>query len=153
MTASELIILLLVLVSALTINTQLRELEREAEAIDLLKGFEFTSYNLLFDLCSYLRANENFTSIEDAKHGVNQLLEQWCSQINSYAKSWAGHTLVVHIESLLVEEYSGQTVDNHQMRFAGGEGGEKWLVTGELYVEFLGKEILFKANHRIRLAI
>ncbi|RWX73993.1 MAG: hypothetical protein Metus_0018 [Candidatus Methanosuratincola subterraneus] len=63
------------------------------------------------------------------------------------------YSLSVHIESVLVEEYSGQAVDSCQMRFAGKTGDEKWLVTGELYVEFWNEEILFRANHRIKIAI
>ncbi len=129
------------------------ELEREAEAIDLLKSFEFTSYNLLFDLCSYLKAHANFTSLEAANQGIPQLLEQWCSQINSDAKSREVNSPVVRVESLLVEEYSGQQVDSHQMRFAGETGDVEWLVTGNLYVEFWGKGTLFRANYTIRLAI
>lgn len=146
-------VLLLVLVSALAINAQRRELEREAEATDLLKGFEFTSYNLLFDLCGYLKENVNFSSLGEADEGIPRLLEQWCSQINGDAEMEGGYSLVVRIESVSVEEYSGQQADSHQTRFAGETGDERWLVTGKLCVEFWGKEILFRANHTIRLAI
>ncbi|MEN3035002.1 MAG: hypothetical protein ABC537_01745 [Candidatus Methanosuratincola sp.] len=141
------------MVAAVTVNAQRKELKREAEATDLLKGFEFTSYNLLFDLCSYLKAHENFTSLEEANQGITHILDRWCSQINSNPKSGGVCSLSVHIESVLVEEYSGQAVDSWQMRFAGKMEGNKWLVTGELHVEFWGGEMLFRANHRIRIAI
>lgn len=121
--------------------------------MDLLKSFEFTSYNLLFDLCSYLKAHANFTSLDEVSGGIPQLLEQWCSQINSYVKRGEVNSPVVHFDSVRVEEYSGQQVDSHQMRFAGETGDEKWLVTGNIYVEFWGERILFRANHTIRLAI
>lgn len=121
--------------------------------MDLLKSFEFTSYNLLFDLCSYIKAHADFTSLDEVSGGIPQLLEQWCSQINSYAKRGEINSPVVHFDSVRVEEYSGQQVDSHQMRFAGETGNEKWLVTGNIYVEFWGERILFRANHTIRLAI
>ena len=146
-------VLLLVLLSALTLNSHCMELEREAEALDLLKSFEFTSYNLLFDLCGHLKASGNFTSLHEAREGISLLAERWCSRINSYEKGAEVYSSVVHVGSLLVEEYSGQEVDIYQMRYAGVTGDERWLVTGKVYVEFWGSGMLFRASHTIRLAI
>lgn len=121
--------------------------------MDLLKSFEFTSYNLLFDLCSHLKAHGNFTSLDEAREGVPLLVEQWSSKVNSYEKSEEIYSPVVHVGFLSVEEYAGQQVDGYQMRYAGETGGEKWLVTGRLCIEFWGSGMLFRANHTIRLAI
>ncbi len=146
-------VLLLVLISALNIEAQRMEIDKEARAFDLLKSFEFTSYNLLFDLCSYLKTHENFISLEEASQGIPQLIERWCSQINNGSKTKEVYSPTVRVESVLVEEYSGQPVDSYQMRFAGEKGDEAWLVSGKLYIEFWNKGILFRADFTIRLAV
>ncbi len=141
------------MIAALSIGTRSAELEREAMALDLLKEFEFTSYNLLFDLCRYLKSNAEAPTLDNARQEISSLAEEWCAFINDGTGLKEFNSPVVSVGYISVEEYTWQQLDEFQMRYSGYTGEERWFVTGGLRIEFWDGGALFKADFTIRVAV
>ncbi|MCX8182574.1 MAG: hypothetical protein N3D12_05595 [Candidatus Methanomethyliaceae archaeon] len=143
LTASQVVIALMILQSVVFINANVGRHLAELETVEKMKDFEMFSYNIMLDLCYNLKKWAPELGAGADPEVLEVKLTGWINSVKELFKNEGN--LELEINDLRMEEYKGQPCDSIQMAFLGNENHSGKYISGALSVRF---EWLFVKLHR-----
>jgi len=139
---------LLIITNGLATTLTQSEAANEAlGAIDEVKTLEATAYNVLFDLCLYLR--QNAPSFADGSCDLEVALAEWEGALEAGVAGWQSIVRIeVEVTNMAMGNYDGRALDAVQMRVAGDENSDRCF-SGSLSITVTGRIVSSYAHFGI----
>jgi hypothetical protein len=147
LTVSQLLILLIITNGLATTLTQSEAANEALGAVDEVKTLEATAYNVLFDLCLYLR--QNAPSFADGSCDLEVALAEWEGALEAGVAGWQSIVRIeVEVTNMAMGNYDGRALDAVQMRVAGDENSDRCF-SGSLSITVTGRIVSSYAHFGI----
>ena len=147
LTVSQLLILLIITNGMATMRTQSEAANETLGVVDEVKTLEATAYNVLFDLCLYLR--QNAPSFADGSCDLEAALAEWEGAVEAGVAGWQSIVRIeVEVTNMAMGNYDGRALDAVQMRVAGDENSDRCF-SGSLSITVTGRIVSSYAHFGI----
>ncbi|HRU81287.1 MAG TPA: hypothetical protein P5168_01920 [Candidatus Methanomethylicus sp.] len=147
LTVSQLLILLIIANGLAAMHTQSEAVNATLGVIDEVKALEATAYNVLFDLCLYLR--QNAPSFADGSCNLEAALAEWEGAVEVGVAGWQSIVRIdVELTNMTMGNYDGRALDAVQMMVAGDENSDRCF-SGGLSITVTGHSVSSYAHFGI----
>jgi len=147
LTVSQLLILLIIANGLAAMRTQSEAVNVTLGVVDEVKVLEATAYNVLFDLCLYLR--QNAPSFADGSCNLEAALAEWEGAVEVGVAGWQSIVRIdVELTNMTMGNYDGRALDAVQMMVAGDENSDRCF-SGGLSITVTGHSVSSYAHFGI----